>query len=168
MAVDARAGRRELWFAHQLEPDGPAYNSGFVLRLDGPLEGEVLRRAVTALVRRHAALRTRFPDRGGEPVQVVDPAPDSFPVEILEAADEAEATALVKEAMWGPYDVGAGPLARVRLIRLSPAEHFLVLAAHHLVIDGFSNEIAAGNHMDHRHKNKCPHREMPHRLTRIR
>ena len=37
-----------------------------------------------------------------------------------------------------PFDLSAGPLARLTLIRVSPAEHILALVVHHIVADGLS------------------------------
>jgi hypothetical protein len=50
------------------------YNVPLAARLSCALDAAVLQRALGEVVRRHEALRTVFPRRGGEPVQVVLPA----------------------------------------------------------------------------------------------
>ena len=37
-----------------------------------------------------------------------------------------------------PFDLGAGPLLRARLLRLGDAEHVLLVTMHHIVSDGWS------------------------------
>ncbi|HEX7242950.1 MAG TPA: condensation domain-containing protein, partial [Longimicrobiaceae bacterium] len=63
-----------LWLVHRMDPASPAYNIPLALRVRGPLAPAVLRRSLAEVVRRHAALRTRFEDAEPEPVQVVAPS----------------------------------------------------------------------------------------------
>ncbi len=46
------------------------------VRLDGPLNREVLQRALNRIVMRHEALRTCFAREEGEPIQVIQPHAD--------------------------------------------------------------------------------------------
>ena len=66
--------QQRLWVVHQMDPESPAYNMPYALRLRGTLDGEVLGRALTVLAKRHATLRTVFPAEGGVPVQRILPA----------------------------------------------------------------------------------------------
>ncbi|HYO62149.1 MAG TPA: amino acid adenylation domain-containing protein, partial [Pyrinomonadaceae bacterium] len=89
----------------------------------------------------------------GEPVQVINEArPVSLPAIDLshmeEAEREAEAVRLAREEAALPFDLAAGPLMRVGLLRLSQEEHICLLTMHHVVSDGWSvavlmNEVAA-------------------------
>ncbi|TDC90752.1 amino acid adenylation domain-containing protein [Nonomuraea deserti] len=129
--------QERLWFLHRLDPGDASYNMYIVRRLQGPLDEEVLRRALTGLVARHESLRTRFPEVDGRPVAVVErPAPAR--VERLDARDEGEARALVAARTNAPLDLGAAPPLRVSLIRLGPADHVLCVVLHHIVADGWS------------------------------
>src|SRR5262249_19568352 len=49
--------------------------------------------------------------------------------------------ALVEEERGMRFDVGAAPLIRFALIKLSETEHRLVLTNHHLVLDGWSTPV---------------------------
>src|SRR5581483_10769924 len=49
--------------------------------------------------------------------------------------------ALVDAADQEPFDLRAGPLWRVRLVRKSASDHILLLAIHHLICDGWSYDI---------------------------
>ena len=71
-----------------------------------------------------------------------DPDPVVLPVVELQRMpeDRREQYALrlaVKEGQ-RPFDLTAGPLIRVILLRLTPAHHLLVVTTHHIVTDGWS------------------------------
>ena len=133
--------QQRLWFLHRMDPASAAYTLAGAYRLRGPLDAGALRRALDEVVRRHEALRTVFPERDGQPVQVVAPhAPFVLPGDDLRGTDGAEARAeaiAVGEAR-RPWDLAAGPLFRARLVRVADDEHLLVLAMHHVVSDGWS------------------------------
>ncbi|HEX2093845.1 MAG TPA: condensation domain-containing protein, partial [Longimicrobiaceae bacterium] len=48
--------QQRLWFIHQMDPESPAYNMPYPLRLRGAVEVGLLRRSLDALVRRHETL----------------------------------------------------------------------------------------------------------------
>ena len=136
-------GQRRLWFLDQLSPDDVAYNVPAVVRLSGPLDVDVLSRALTEVVRRHETLRTRFPTRAGVAELAVDaPAEvrlEPVSLEGLDAGDaEAEALRRAREASEAPFDLARGPLFRALLLRLSATDHVLCVAMHHAVSDGWS------------------------------
>src|SRR4028118_1237545 len=67
--------QERLWFLDRLQP-GSAYNLPLAVGLHGPLDRARLGEAFGAIVARHEALRTVFPDREGEPAQrILPPAP---------------------------------------------------------------------------------------------
>jgi len=131
-----------LWFEHQLDPSSAAYHVPVALRLRGPLDVPALERALTALVVRHEALRTRFVALDGEPRQVVDPPPDRLPLERAQVARPA-LQEWIRELIVRPMDLAAGPLFHCALAQTAPDEHALVLVAHHIISDGWSTGILA-------------------------
>ncbi|MFC4584868.1 non-ribosomal peptide synthetase [Sphaerisporangium corydalis] len=73
-------GQERMWFLSRLEPGGgAAYNVFLAHTLTGPLDVAALGRAVAEIAARHEVLRTRYPSRDGEPVQVIDPPPPAAP-----------------------------------------------------------------------------------------
>ncbi len=138
--------QQRLWLVDRLQPGRAAYNMPSPVRVRGPLDLRALRRALTAVVARHEPLRTRFPLRGGEPVQQVDPArPARLPVADLgrlgRAAREAEAARLARDEARRPFDLAAGPLLRAAVVRLGDADSALLFTTHHIVSDGWSMGI---------------------------
>jgi len=60
------------------------------------------------------------------------------------AQRDTEALRLAREEALRPFDLSTGPLIRARLLRLSPAEHILLLSMHHIVSDGWSMGVFVG------------------------
>ncbi|HEX8115992.1 MAG TPA: condensation domain-containing protein, partial [Pyrinomonadaceae bacterium] len=152
-ALPLSFAQQRLWFMAQLGPGGSSYNVPVAVRLKGALDLTALERTLSEIVRRHEVLRTTFAVVDGEPVQVIhDARPVSLPVTDLSALDESEreseAARLAGEEAGRPFDLGAGPLVRAGLLRLSAEEHVCLLTVHHIVSDGWSmgvliNEVAA-------------------------
>ncbi|GAA3736758.1 non-ribosomal peptide synthase/polyketide synthase [Streptomyces tremellae] len=132
--------QQRLWFLDRFEPGSTEYTTLSVLRLTGPLDRAALRTALEGLVARHESLRTTFAEQDGGARQIVHP-PAQVALRTEECADAEALDALVESEAERPFDLGAGPLLRARLARLTgrdPEEHVLVLAVHHIVTDGWS------------------------------
>ncbi|HET7505625.1 MAG TPA: amino acid adenylation domain-containing protein, partial [Kofleriaceae bacterium] len=135
--------QQRLWFLERLTPNNPAYLVPAAVRIRGELDGGVLRAVVNELVRRHEALRTTFELRDGTPVQIVAPrlsieVPDDDLRGIASDARDAAIAARIAEVIATPFDLAAGPLLRLRLLRVRDDEHLLVVVVHHIVSDGWS------------------------------
>ena len=133
------SAQQRLWFASEFTPGGTDYNSGVALRLTGELDVPALRAAVAGLSRRHEALRTTFDEVDGRPVQVVH-ADRETALSIVDCAAE-DLGALLDAEFGRPFDLRGGPLFRALLVRVAPRHHVLLLAAHHIVTDGWSLRI---------------------------
>ena len=138
--------QRRLWFLDQLEPGTAGYNLPRAFRVIGPLDIEILRRALDTVVRRHASLRTLFESVHGEPRQLV--LPDSnVDVPLLDLTNlpeperETEALRIVGEEGRKPFDLSAGPLLRTLVVRLGPERHTFLMVMHHIITDGWSISI---------------------------
>lgn len=133
-----------MWIAQVLDPTATLYNVSGGLRLRGPLDTALLERSFARLVERHEILRSTFEDIDGAPRARVrrtalelarhdfssDPrGPETSVQEFLEAESRHV------------FDLRAGPLLRVALLRLSERDHVLALDVHHIVADGWSLEL---------------------------
>ncbi|MDQ6809177.1 MAG: condensation domain-containing protein, partial [Verrucomicrobiota bacterium] len=137
----ATPAQRRFWLLDQMRPGGnPALNMSLPLRWNGPLQFAAMQRAWREVVRRHEALRTIFTVNHGELQQLILPELE-IALSYSKATDSP--TELAQAEMREPFDLVAGPLVRARLIRLSPAEHLLLLTVHHIVSDGWSNGVIA-------------------------
>ena len=138
--------QERLWFLEQLEPGNASYHLPVAVRFTGRLQVAALAGALSAIVARHEALRTRFVTVEGRPAQAIAAElPLALPLSDLSALPsgvrEGEARQLAQEAARQPFDLEAGSLLRVRLLRLGAEEHVALLCLHHIVADGWSMGI---------------------------
>ncbi|MFY9571325.1 MAG: amino acid adenylation domain-containing protein, partial [Blastocatellia bacterium] len=138
--------QQRLWFLYQWSPDSPAYNMTASVRLSGPLKIEVLDRSINEIFNRHEVLRTTFAVVDGAPMQVISPALQlKVPVidlSHLSAGErESEAGRLASLEAHESFDLSRGPLLRLTLLRLGPADHVALLTMHHIISDGWSMGI---------------------------
>jgi amino acid adenylation domain-containing protein len=136
-------GQERLWFIQELDPENVAYNVPAAVRVQGPLEADLLERTLREIVRRHESLRTRFVSVNGEPQQVIDSSlhvelPMMELTHLPDQEREQEAERLALEEVRKPFDLTRGPLLRVKLLRLDREDHVLVLSLHHIISDAWS------------------------------
>ncbi|MEV0899956.1 amino acid adenylation domain-containing protein [Actinoplanes sp. NPDC049802] len=139
-ATDAQ---RRLYFLSEMEPDSAAYHLHTALVLDGDLDVPALEGAFTALVERHHPLRTVLRLTETDLTQVVRPAyPVRLPVEQLPREPGEDwrdsAARLAREESRRLFDLHRDPMIRVRLIRVTPTSHLLLVTVHHIAADGWS------------------------------
>ncbi|MEU8379425.1 amino acid adenylation domain-containing protein, partial [Streptosporangium sp. NPDC048865] len=136
--------QRRMWFVERLAPDTPAHNIAMAERVRGPLDHRALRGALESVVARHETLRWRITSRDGVPhVTAVPPGEVPLPLDDLSALPHPEAAlerALETEARTR-FDLARDPLLRARLIRLAEDDHVLAVTAHHIVFDGWSQDV---------------------------
>ncbi|WP_327085640.1 amino acid adenylation domain-containing protein [Nonomuraea sp. NBC_01738] len=131
--------QRRMWFVERLAPASTAHNVAMAERLRGPLDVAALERALAAVVARHEALRWRVSARDGVPeVSVAPPGEVRLP---LTVADEGGLRQVLADEAALRFELAAGPLWRARLVRLGNDHHVLCLTVHHLVFDGWSQDV---------------------------
>ena len=124
---------------HNLAPESTAYNIARAVKIRAALDVAALRRALSALVDRHAALRTTFAISRGRPIQrVADRVELDLSQEDARHWSEAQLDERLSEESERPFDLERGPLLRINLFTRSSDEHILLLAAHHIIVDFWS------------------------------
>ncbi len=126
---------------------GVAYLEQLAWRLCGSLDLALLAKCWERVVERHPVLRTSFHWEGlEEPLQVVAER-GVVPLERLdwralpEAERELRIVELLTEEANRPFDLSRAPLFRLTAVRLDDDLHQLVLAVHHLLLDGWSTGL---------------------------
>ncbi|MEU9144406.1 amino acid adenylation domain-containing protein [Streptomyces sp. NPDC048349] len=137
----------EIWQALQ----GGAAPAAFVvfeaLRATArSVDPHALRQAVEHTAARHDALSSRLvaTEAGPrwQPLTVPRTGWAEDDLSALPEADRAAALdALAQRHLEEPFDLAAGLLLRARLVRLAAHEHVLLLAVHHIAVDGRSMEL---------------------------
>jgi amino acid adenylation domain-containing protein/non-ribosomal peptide synthase protein (TIGR01720 family) len=145
-ALPQSLAQNRLWFLWQMDRQGSAYNIPGGLHLRGELDQAALRASFQQLIERHESLRTRFYERDAVPLQCID-APGEFRMDVqdlsgLPAEQRLAQAKQIREAQARqPFDLEAGPLLRVKLLRLDEEEHQLLVTVHHIIADGWSLNI---------------------------
>ncbi|MGW4634865.1 amino acid adenylation domain-containing protein [Nocardia sp. NPDC004415] len=137
-------GQRYVWAHQQISPDSSAYNLCLALTFTGHVDDDALRRAFTALPRRHEVLRTTYHnDDQGNPYQRIH---DDLPPRISELdftdrprpeADAALAE-LVAAAAHDTFDLSAESSLRLSFVRLDATTVVVVLVIQHIAWDGMT------------------------------
>jgi amino acid adenylation domain-containing protein len=142
-ALPLSFGQERLWFLERLAPGSAAYHVPIALRLGGALDAEALESAWSEVVRRHEVLRTRYPEHEGIPAQAIDPAARvAIPVEDVASLEELREH--LSAEMVRTFDLAEAPPVRVRLWRLAPEDHVLLICIHHIATDGWSTGLMMG------------------------
>lgn len=140
--------QRRMWFIHQLDPDGAAYNLAAAVDIEGALDVDALDWSVNRLVERHETLRSVFVNVDGVPLQRIHPHRDVH-LEIVDHsgldpdARRSSIDAAERQAARRPFDLSTGPVIRFTLHRSSPEQHTLLGTMHHIVSDQWAFGVIA-------------------------
>ncbi|WP_327341299.1 non-ribosomal peptide synthetase [Streptomyces europaeiscabiei] len=130
-------GQQRLWFLHQLEGPGAAYNVPAAVRLSGTLDRDALRLALGDVVARHESLRTVFAEDAEGPYQRVLDAGVEVPWTVARVTEEELPERLASAARHA-FDLSTEIPISAALFELGPDEHALLLLVHHIATDGWS------------------------------
>src|SRR5205814_837859 len=115
-------------------------------RLEGPLDVELLQRALDALAQRQAVLRTAIRVIDGKPMQVEVPDRElklhHVDLSGRGADEQAQLTnVLLDELMAKEFDLANDVLVRNVLVRYSSDDHALLTTRHNIIWDGCSFDV---------------------------
>jgi len=133
----------EIWIACKLGDNDAnrAYNESISLILKGDLNKPALDKAVQTLVDRHETLRAVF-STDGKFMTIFQHLSLTVDYQDISKSNDGDKDRIIKEYLSSDanyvFDLLKGPLLKVGLIKLSEAEHHLVLTGHHIVCDGWS------------------------------
>jgi amino acid adenylation domain-containing protein len=160
-----------MLFESMLCDSGPdTYHLQTIYHLAGSVDSARLRAAGQALLDRHSALRAGFvSDAAGTPLQVVVDRLElpwrEVALDHLPPAEQDQAFhRLLAEDRAARFDLATPPLLRMTLVRLGGHAR-LVLSTHHVLIDGWSEQLLAGEllqlHSEGEAAALAPAREFP-------
>ncbi|MCU0288434.1 MAG: amino acid adenylation domain-containing protein, partial [Acidobacteria bacterium] len=137
------SAQERLFVLQQMDPGNTTYNipAAFTVAYDkeSQPDRQTLANTVRKIINRHESLRTSFLIINDEPVQRIHEKVE-FEIEILQ-----ELGNLAKFIR--PFDLSKAPLLRMGLIKLAEQEFILILDMHHIIADGASLNIFAGEFM---------------------
>ena len=131
--------QQRFWFFHQLAPFEPSHNVRMAIRVQGELDLRILRSSVSLIVERHEILRTLYREVDGVPQQWFAADLESH-FEFFDMEGEALEAVLSRAEEYArhPFDLEEGPVCRFFVFRIAQDDHLLVMATHHICMDGSS------------------------------
>ncbi|WP_248796649.1 non-ribosomal peptide synthetase [Pseudomonas sp. MWU13-2105] len=128
------------WFFESAIAERQHWNQAVLLAPTRLLEPHVLEQALLTLLEHHDALRLRFTRRHGQWLAEYAAATRASVLQQVRVADFTQCTELYSEVQRS-LDLQQGPLLRALLVDGPQGEQRLLLAIHHLVVDGVSWRI---------------------------
>ncbi|BCL25367.1 non-ribosomal peptide synthetase [Streptomyces aurantiacus] len=146
----ATSEQQRLWLLDRSDPHSRAYHVPLAFHLEGTVDENALRAALTRLTVEHPALRTAFRSAPeGLLQQVGDPFDPWEPASVLD--DEADESGEGYEGSEGwetaarrffavPFDLAEARMLRAGLLH-TPGGTVLLLHLHHIAVDGWSLNV---------------------------
>ncbi|MFJ1449355.1 amino acid adenylation domain-containing protein [Bacillus halotolerans] len=135
-----------IWFAQQLDPDNPIYNTAEYIEINGPIDISLFEEALRHVIKEAESLHVRFGEDMDGPWQMMNPSPD-VQLQVIDVSSEPdpEKTALnwMKADLAKPVDLQHDLLFREALFKAGPQRFFWYQRIHHIAIDGFGFSLIA-------------------------
>jgi len=143
-------GQYALWLNQQLDVAASIYNLAFAARTKSAIDVEKMREACKAVAARHPILRATFPIVEGQPRQRISVQPENlFEYINTQGWEREEIEHHAAMAAYRPFDLVAGPLARIILYQgdlhqEGSGPSVILIAVHHIISDFSSLALLAG------------------------
>ena len=147
--------QERMFVQTKLNPRSPLYNLNIILQPGQGIDPRQFERALAFLASRHAVLRTKFQEHGGQPVQIVSDHPTvKLQTQTLDNSgnprkDHIARKAAIERIIQTPFDLAQEAPLRAVLFRhkntsantAPKAGDILVLSVHHIASDQWSIKI---------------------------
>lgn len=134
---DLSSAQQAIWLDCALLEDPAAYQVGTVLTGKGRIDPERARRATAAVMTDHQALRLRI-DADQPRQRLVAADYGALPFAMVSLADAAALPGHLLACTRKGFALGAEPLFRVEAIQAGEDDWAVLVAGHHLVVDGMA------------------------------
>jgi len=138
-AETLNAEQQRLWWIDRARGGDPALIVNFGFDIRGPFDGGLLETAAWRAVLEQPALWVRYPDTPQGPIRemIERLPPDLLRVIDLRGADPSEGAIAeaVREETRTPFDLQAGPLFRITVVRAAEERTILQIHLHHIAGD---------------------------------
>ncbi|WP_144611303.1 non-ribosomal peptide synthetase DhbF [Bacillus cereus] len=128
-----------MWFAQQLDPLNPIYNTGEYVEINGNINQDIFELAVRKVVMEAEALHVRFEEDEIGPWQVIEEL--QFQMHFIdvrkEENSEEAAKVWMKNDLSMPVDLKKDTLFTEALIQVENNRFFWYQRIHHIVMDGY-------------------------------
>ncbi|WP_172617055.1 non-ribosomal peptide synthetase, partial [Chryseobacterium sp. ON_d1] len=136
-----------LWVIQQNEESSKAYNISQAYKLKGDLEASKLEESFKYLINRYEILRTVFVNIDDTVYQQILPFETvNFTIDTVDLSssqDKQKELAAFLNAKEIEFKLNQFPLFKIHLIKMNDNEHVLWFNIHHIICDGWSNNLFA-------------------------
>lgn len=138
--------QQSLWLLDKINEGSNHYNLISAFKLKGTLSYKALDQTFLTILQRHESLRSIFlVEVSGEPVQKIQDVGNfnviAEDIDISAEKYELQIAQIISEETHRIFDLTKDLLLNVRLLKLSPEEHVLIVNMHHIASDGWSRGI---------------------------
>ena len=133
-----------IWFGHELDPTGHAYNVGVFVELHGEIDLPLLLQALRHTFDEAESMRVTFEERDGKVHQWVnDSAEPNLSIHDFSGEPDAEAKAIdwIRSEFNRPVDLAGEHLHTFALFTISRDYHIWYGRTHHIVTDSYAAAI---------------------------
>lgn len=138
-------GERSMWLMNKLKPLSSAYNLVQVASVKENIDIGLLKKTLIYLVKHHIILGSKYMDMCGKLVKNIYTRDfsNNFYLEEknMQGLSEQKMKEYIQKKCNEPFDLGAGPLLRVHVIKKGQNESVFLMVIHHIVADYLSLEI---------------------------
>ncbi|WP_459503144.1 amino acid adenylation domain-containing protein [Bacillus sp. C1] len=135
-----------MWFAQQLDPENPIYNTGEYIEIHGSVDVKIFELAVRKVVMEAESLHVHFEEDEKGPWQAIDASPE-FHMHIIDVSKEENpqksAEAWMKADLSTPINLKKDKLYTEALFKVDSNRFFWYQRIHHIVMDGYGFSLLA-------------------------
>ena len=141
----------EIYFDQAKDPSSTAYNTGGYARIFRSMDVEAMQKAIHLVAEQHDVFHLAFEEVGEQIIQTYKYTPAK--IKYLEFDQHkhplAAARTWVEEQFKRVFDLSKHGLYSTHILKVAEDEYWLVLYAHHLILDGLSYSIWTENIFDY-------------------
>lgn len=135
-----------IWFAQQLDPENPIYNTGEYIEIHGSVDVKTFESAVRKVVMEAESLHVHFEEDEKGPWQVIDASPE-FYMHFIDVSKEENpqksAEAWMEVDLSTPVNLKKDKLYTEALFKIDANRFFWYQRIHHIVMDGYGFSLLA-------------------------
>ena len=150
-------GQYRIWFIEQLKDQTNEHNIAIAVKIKGIFKVEILQQALNAMIKQHDILRTKIIVANNIPMQVVEPC-YTYDINCIdlshlsESDRQHEISHLSYKHDTQVFDLTQLPLLSALLLKTGQQEYLLHFNQHHIISDGWSQQLFYSELMSHYQK----------------
>lgn len=133
--------QKRIWYIEKVELNSPLHNIGGCLKISKNVNIEKLKETINIVIKKNEALRLRFTEKDGQPVQYIS----DFKEELIDFLDfsnfdepQIEYEKWSNSTFEKAFKLENSKLYYFRIYKINEREYGILLKIHHIISDGWS------------------------------